>query len=74
MDTHYPYHHSHLHPVPGTTVQPICVYCLHLLVVEGVSLSDSMQRSIMDKHECVEKMTARHITSAFFQVFARGRA
>jgi hypothetical protein len=67
MDTHYPHHHSHLHQLSGQVIRPICAYCLHLLGTAGVPLSASMRRSIVDKHECVEKMTARlpHVSLPF---------
>jgi hypothetical protein len=59
MNTHYPHHYSHLHDLPGQTVRPICVYCLHLLGTTGVSLSAAKRRAIEENHQCVEKVTAR---------------
>jgi hypothetical protein len=67
MDTHYPYHHSLLHQLPGKAMRPVCVYCLHLLGSPGVPLNASMRRSIEDNHVCVEKMIARepHVSLPF---------
>jgi hypothetical protein len=68
MDTHYPHHHSQLHPpLPGQAMRPICVYCLHLLGTAEVPLNASTRRMIEDDHECVEKVTARqpHVALPF---------
>jgi hypothetical protein len=63
MDTHYPHRHSYLHHGSGLShvVQPVCVYCLHLLDEDSpeTNLTFSMLHEIEDNHHCIEKAVAR---------------